>query len=172
MLATSSHADEAEIDYYDVSGNSAKELRDQMRQKGPFGKDGKRYDARTDWHVSWNYRYQPFPEGCRFTELQTTFTVTIILPNWSSVGASAALVRKWERYMSALRLHEDGHQSNGVKAAEEIQALQSLRSSAGCPALMKEFQSKADSIFDKYRAADDAYDASTGHGRSQGATFP
>lgn len=165
---------EAEITYYEVQGNSAKELRNQLNEKGPFGEDGKRADAHADWHVTWNYRYVPTREGCKFTELDTTVTGKIIMPRWSAGGgASSALVSKWQRYIAALRLHENGHYSHGVSAAEEIRALaQALPSTDDCPTLVKKFDNHANTILEKYKRADIEYDADTKHGSTQGAIFP
>ncbi len=50
--------------YYQISGTTAQELRQQMNQKGPGN-----YDGYTQWHVKWNYRYQQrnkyFPRRCQ-----------------------------------------------------------------------------------------------------------
>jgi predicted secreted Zn-dependent protease len=168
------HADEAEIVYYDVVGNSARELRHEMDAKGPLGEDGKRFDGHTDWHVTWSYRYAPAADGCRFTELGVTVTATITLPRWTAADeASNKLVEKWQKYLSALRVHENGHYAHGVSAAEEIRALpQSIRASDNCSTLAMQFDSQAASILEKFKAADAAYDTDTKHGRTQGAAFP
>ena len=166
-------ADDAVIVYYDVVGNSASELRHQMNQKGPLRQGGERFDGHTNWHVAWSYRYAPTADGCKFTEVGIKFTATITLPRWAGAGTSSALAKKWQSYNAALRIHEDGHFSHGVRAAEEIKSLgQSLRMSGGCSALAKLFDDQAASIIEKYRMADAAYDADTKHGRTQGAIFP
>jgi predicted secreted Zn-dependent protease len=166
-------ADDAEIVYYDVVGNSASELRHQMDKNGPLGEGGERFDGHTDWHVAWSYRYAPTADGCKFTEIGIKITATITLPRWAGAGTSSALAKKWQSYNAALRVHEDGHYSHGVRAAEEIKSLgQSLRTSGGCSALAKLFDDQAASILEKYRMADAAYDADTKHGRTQGAIFP
>jgi predicted secreted Zn-dependent protease len=168
------HADDAEFVYYDLSGNSAKELRHQMNSMGPYGDDGKRADGRADWRVSWTTRYARSPVGCKFTEVETTVTGKIILPRWSAgENASSFLVKKWQNYMAALRLHEDGHYGHGIEAAEEIRALrESLGTAADCESLVKQFDAQVESILEKYRRADITYDAATKHGFTQGAVFP
>jgi predicted secreted Zn-dependent protease len=171
---SAAYADDAEIVYYDVVGNSARELRDQMNTKGPLGEGGKRVDGHTDWHVAWSYQYAPAADGCKFTELGITVTATITLPRWAAGdNASNALVKKWQSYIAALRLHEDGHYSHGVRAAEEIKSLgQTLRTSDACSTFAKRFDEQAASILEKYKVADAAYDADTKHGQTQGAIFP
>jgi predicted secreted Zn-dependent protease len=168
------HADDAEIVYYEVVGNSASELRQQLNTKGPIGEGGKRVDGHTDWHVAWTYQYVPAADGCKFTELGITLTATITLPRWAADDeASNALLKKWQSYIAALRVHEDGHYSHGVRAAEEIKSLgQSLHTPEGCSTFAKHFNDQAASILEKYKVADAAYDADTKHGRTQGAVFP
>ena len=168
------YAGGAEIVYYDIVGDSAKELRHQIDTNGPLGEDGMRVDGHTDWHVAWTYQYAPAPGSCKFTELGITLTATIILPRWTAGDeTSSALVKKWQSYIAALRVHEDGHYSHGIRAAEEIKSLgQSLGTSDDCSTMAKRFDDQAASILEKYRVADVAYDADTKHGRTQGATFP
>jgi predicted secreted Zn-dependent protease len=168
------YADDAEIVYYDIVGDSAKELRRQMDANGPLGEDGKRMDGYTAWHVAWTYQYVPTADSCKFTELGITLAATITLPRWTAGNdTSSALVKKWQSYIAALRVHEDGHYSHGRKAAEEIKSLgQSLRTSDDCSTMAKLFDDQAASILERYRVADVAYDADTKHGETQGATFP
>jgi predicted secreted Zn-dependent protease len=168
------HADDAEIVYYDVVGNSAAELRDQMNSKGPIGEGGKRHDGHTDWKVTWSYRYAPAVDGCRFTEFETTVSAIMTLPRWAAGdNASTALLKKWQSYIASLRVHEDGHYSHGVEAADEIKSLGlSFNPPDGCSIFAKAFNDKAAAIIDKYKAADAAYDADTKHGRTQGVIFP
>jgi predicted secreted Zn-dependent protease len=168
------HADDAEIAYYDVVGNSGQELRHQMDTKGPFGEEGKRVDGHTDWKVTWSYQYAPAADGCRITKLGINLSATITLPRWTAGdNASNALLKKWQSYIASLRVHEDGHYSHGVEAADEIKSFgQSFHTSGDCLILAMNFNDKATSIIEKYRAADAAYDADTKHGRTQGAIFP
>ena len=168
------YADGAEIVYYDIVGDSAKELRRQMDANGPLGEDGKRMDGYTHWNVAWTYGYMPAAGGCKFTELEITLTATITLPRWTpGDDTSRALVKKWQSFISALRVHEDGHYSHGRMAAEEIKSLgQSLRTSDDCSTMAKLFDDQVHSILEKYKVADVAYDADTKHGETQGAIFP
>lgn len=167
-------ADEAEVVYYDIVGNNAKELRRELGAKGPIGENGTTVDGHTNWHVRWNFRYAPTAEGCRFTEFVVNVTGEIVLPRWAAgEKASNALAKKWQSYVVALRVHEDGHYTHGVRAADEVKALgQSFRVSGSCSTIGQLFNDRAESILNKFRAADATYDADTDHGRTQGARFP
>jgi len=43
------------INYYDVSGANAREVRESLNRNGPVSKtNGKRFDAYTGWRISWS----------------------------------------------------------------------------------------------------------------------
>ena len=173
LAISSAHAEDPPIVYYDVVGSSATALRQQMTAKGPLD-HGKRFDAHTDWYVKWNYRYRPTASGCEFTSVDVSLSGTILLPKWNHTNdASNALVQKWDKYLAALRLHENGHYAHGAGAAKAIEAFaRSFHGSGDCAAMVSEFNDHARSIVDKYKAQDAVYDRATDHGRTQGAQFP
>jgi predicted secreted Zn-dependent protease len=167
-------ANPAEIVYYDIVGDSAKQLRHELDTKGPIDDGGKRVDGHTKWYVAWNFRYAPSSGGCAFTQFEVTVKGTVTLPRWvGSKRSSNSLSRKWQSYIAALRLHEDGHYAHGVQAAQDITALgQSFRVSDSCSTIAKTFNDRANAILEQYKAADAAYDSDTKHGEKQGAIFP
>ncbi|MEO8810642.1 MAG: DUF922 domain-containing protein [Rhodanobacter sp.] len=167
------YADDARLVYYDVVGNSAATLRQQLKSNGPLD-HGKRFDAHATWHVTWTYTYASTGQGCAFTKLDTSLNGVIELPRWVDPGdAPASLKIKWERFLAALRVHEDGHYAHGVAARNEIETLgRSFQIPGSCSAMAKTFNDEASAIVDKYAAMDRQYDHDTDHGKSQGATFP
>lgn len=170
---TAACAGEARLVYYDVVGKSAAALRHEMSDKGPLD-GGKRFDAYTQWHVKWTFRYAPVGHGCRLTTIDTSLDGTIEFPRWQhGDDASPSLVEKWEKYLTALRTHEDGHYAHGVAAENEIEALgQSFQIAGSCNKIAQAFNDQATAISARYAAMDVTYDRATDHGKSQGATFP
>jgi predicted secreted Zn-dependent protease len=169
------HAADARIVYYDITGNSASVLRDQLDIKGPIGKTGKHVDAFTKWHVAWKHHYRPTSTGCRFTDMQVSVTGTILMPRWVYPSdVSRSLLRRWQDYLAALLLHEQGHYAHGASAAEAITALEdSFHDYSGnCQTMVQSFKDQAHAILARYQAMDAAYDKATDHGRTQGARFP
>jgi predicted secreted Zn-dependent protease len=174
VAMASARASGVEIVYYDITGNSAKEMRRQLNANGPLSERGARVDGHTKWTVSWTFRYAPKAASCEFTAFRSTVEGTITLPRWVANGSiSNALITRWQSYISALRIHENGHYAHGVKAAEEIDSLgQSFRVSGDCSTIAKKFSDQAATIIEKYRAADETYDRRTQLGRTQGVRFP
>lgn len=161
--------------YYPIAGTTATELRSQMNRLGPSDEtEGRRYDARTDWVVQWNYRYRQQSRTCTLQQAQTQVAVTFTLPQWQPPRWTArSLVQDWRRYQASLQLHEDGHKNHGIGAAQDIQqALRQLPPAASCAALETQIQTTARAIIRTYNQKDLEYDRVTRHGSTQGAIFP
>lgn len=167
-------ADEASVVYYDVAGHSPRQLRNELDAKGPLDKAGERFDGFTSWQVKWTYRYVAEGTGCKFTSMDAAVAGTIVLPRWVREDrASGSAVKKWERYLVALRSHEDGHYAHGVAARDEVQKLgESFRVPGACSTIARTFNDEAEAILARYGALDAKYDQDTEHGKTQGAIFP
>ena len=159
------------IQYYDVHGDTLQDAGQWMNQHGPVGKDGRRFHGYTEWAVRWRYQLQPGRSACTVKSVETDLSVTMQLPQWHRPeGVSPTRAREWDRYMAALRAHEDGHADIGVAVADAIKReLPAMRSASGCPDLAKKLDRTAMAIVDEHKARELEYDASTRHGATQGA---
>src|SRR5687768_16599898 len=106
---------------YAIRGATPAELRREMREKGPTGPGGRRFDGRTDWDVNWRYWYRRAGSQCKIDRTETSVRVTFIMPTWENERAATAdALARWRRFVAKLQEHEDGHRRNGVDAAHEI----------------------------------------------------
>ena len=161
------------IETYDVSGDTAQELRRDLNRRGPLS-HGKRYDARTDWHVKWRFDFERGQDGCRVVRPRVDLDVVIILPRWrQAAGAERQLVERWEAYLEALGAHEDGHRDVGQSAADEIrETLEELRAARDCSKAEQRANGLGHEIIERHNRRDERYDEQTRHGATQGARFP
>jgi predicted secreted Zn-dependent protease len=160
--------------YYPINGATAGQLRQQMNQLGPISQtSGQRFDARTDWYVRWNYQYFSQGNRCKLTAIRVRADVSIILPQWKqSANAAKGLVDRWNQYIKALRLHEDGHKDNGIATSREVlQLLKQFPAKSSCSELGAAANKAAQSIISQYSQRDLDYDRKTQHGVTQGAVF-
>ena len=69
---------------YEINGRNQSELRRNLNAKGPISPDsGKRFDARTDWKLGWEYKYEKGPKKIyRLSSHTVTVTATIHFPQW------------------------------------------------------------------------------------------
>jgi len=113
-----------------------------------------------------------------------TVETTITLPNWPGAAAACAKVKaEWERFLAALRKHEEGHDAVAQKALADAKPASPITSDVkqdcdktkAIDAAMKDLAVKYEAELDRIqKAIDDAnakYDADTGHGATQGATL-
>ena len=103
LLMGGVHASESlEIEYYEVHGNSAQEVREWMDRNGPVGKDGRRFHGYTKWNVRWSFRYRPRGASCEATSVATSLDVIMTLPRWSRPdGAPAVTCWTWASNMTS-----------------------------------------------------------------------
>lgn len=161
--------------FYSIGGTTADELRSQLAQQSPVNDaEGRSFDALTSWNVYWNFRYARRGKTCSARSINTKLDVVFTLPRWKAPRyVSSGLWSEWNSYMTALKLHEEGHKKNGVDAADSVlQALHQLPAYPTCHQLEKAAKEAAERVIAAYNRRDVEYDRATGHGRTQGAVFP
>ena len=165
---------EVTVKYYDIRGASTAALRLQMKRLGGIrSKDGNTYYANTSSHVTWRVTYGKRGSRCSISSVQTSVDISYRLPRWSNRRwASAALKRRWEIFVRALKKHEQGHGKIAVDSANEIeQSIAKLRPRRTCDTLGKAADALAHQILGKYGRIAVDYDRRTRHGATQGAKF-
>ena len=161
------------VEYYDVTGATARELRRSLDSNRPGGKTSRFGDGRVNWFVRWDYHYN-CDAVCRVTDATTSVEVTMFLPRWGArESASPDLAVQWDRYLRALRLHEDGHEALARDAAEAIRkGLLSLGGFKNAHDLAAAVDRGAKALLADYQSREVGYDLKTAHGATQGASFP
>ncbi|MEO1199804.1 MAG: DUF922 domain-containing protein [Pseudomonadota bacterium] len=124
--------------HYDIRGDTAADLLDEMSDKGPEG-----YWGFTRWWVSWT-------ANCE-VDIEVTYT----MPKWLDRDrAPTRLRQQWDRMYQALWLHEKQHGQHGINAGNEI-------FDTGC-------SEDPYDIIERWGEADRDYDARTQHGWTEG----
>jgi predicted secreted Zn-dependent protease len=150
----------ATVQPYDVGGSTESEIRAQLSARSPGG-----YDAYTKWYVRWNWPGQG-TANCRLQDAKVSYEITVTFPRWTPPDQAAPeLVTKWNGYLYALVLHENGHVNNVVSHYPAVVA--AIKSSTCLSA-----EAAAQTVLQQMRAYDSHYDDATDHGRTQGARFP
>ncbi|MDT9000780.1 DUF922 domain-containing protein [Paucibacter sp. APW11] len=139
----------------------------------PVREQGRIFHGRTRWHVRSGYRWQKETtdkgEQCRLAEVRVLLQAQIVLPELG--GAPSAEQRAdFDRYLAALRVHEQGHIAIVEAAAARIdEALQSLPPAPRCEELERQARRIRDLVLEQAGREGEDYDRQTGHGCSQGA---
>jgi predicted secreted Zn-dependent protease len=153
---------EQRIEYYDVSGRSARELSLAMARLGPRHGEvqlPRSHIATTSWQVSWEIDYWPGGASCAIKSFSTRVKVHIILPRWTDRVTGHPLTERWDSFVQAVSWHEQGHADHGILAAKAIQQRVAALAPAGsCRELETSITSAARTIIDRYRKEDVDYD--------------
>ena len=158
--------------FYDVAGTDASTIAAALQRQGPRDGSGA-WAGSLSWTFNWTY--QPVREGgsCRATAAAVDLRLTYTLPRLaSSVEPSPVVRERWERFLVALRYHEDGHAALAVEAADELaRDIEAAPPARSCPELQSTVESTAQASLARHQDAQAVYDEQTGHGAAQGARF-
>src|SRR5437867_12413071 len=155
--------------YYDIDGSSAGALRNQISRLGPKDESGTSHDALTVWSLEWTYGTAQRADGCALRDVKVTLDVSVTLPRWKPPAtASPGLLKTWQAYLKAVRLHEAGHRTIAERNAREVMAALMPLRGTNCDKLSGEATRLAEQIAADGRARNRAYDIQTKHGQTQG----
>lgn len=151
---------------HDIAGRSAAELETALSRRRLGAHDGK-----TTSSYRWRYRTTPLGATCVVAYVELEMVVSIDLPGWSPTPeASGGVAEQWDRYFTALRLHEEGHRQLAVSEGHEV--LEAIMAVNGpCAAMDDAVQAAVAAVAARYRERHVQYDAQTQHGVVQGAVF-
>ncbi|HSD82887.1 MAG TPA: DUF922 domain-containing protein [Anaerolineae bacterium] len=151
---------QATVQPYDVGGSTELEMRAQLNAYGPRG-----HDAYTQWSVRWDWPGRG-TATCRLSEAEASYEITVTFPRWiPPADAPPELVAKWNGYLHALALHENGHIGNIVSRFPTV--VTAIKSSTCLTA-----EAAAQAVLHQLRQLDSQYDLDTQHGEAQGVRFP
>ena len=159
---------------YQITGDSADALRQEMSKLGPSDIASEHFDASTKWSIQWQYHYQPVANGCQLDKVMVKVDISYHFPEWSNYSlGNDALKHHWDIYMHHLQIHEQGHAENGIAAATAIEyTLNRLPVMQSCEDLANTADSIAYRVIAEHNTKDIHYENETQHGATQGATFP
>jgi predicted secreted Zn-dependent protease len=162
--------DTLSVEYFDIQGSTARELRMELSRLGPVADNGIRGDAYTRWRIAWQFDLTERGKSCIAGNLAVDLTVTMFLPRWvPPPDASAELIALWDQYSAAVRFHEDGHHRIAVAAGQEVsRRLNAEPRGQGCKALENRLKAVVDEVLVEYKGKQAAYDRETDSGRAQG----
>lgn len=151
--------------YYDVQGADFNALLGALNARG-------RHHGRADWKLGYRYQSRAGAGSCAVSAFSTELELVMTLPRWTPpANAQPGLAARWDRYLAALRGHEEGHLEHGRDAERELKALAAGLSAPDCNALDAALRQRFSKLIADYQARDRDYDARTGHGKTQGAWF-
>lgn len=159
---------------YQVYGKSTSEIWSQINRCSPVRSGASGFAGDTSYQLNYVYRYGVGSDGlCRVASAAVSMHISQVFPAWSpATGTPSSTTSAWNSFIAGLHTHENGHVSIDNSYAKQIyNAMISAQSASDCGTLQSSVNSTVKSLQSQLDAANDSYDASTGHGRTQGATL-
>ena len=159
---------------YAIAGATGQELRWALDRLGPVHDDGNHYDAVTKWNFEYTYGREETPAGCHVATLETSTTITTILPRWTPVPAAPdTLVAQWNEYVTCAALHERGQRRIYLDALTRFRSrIEALGDRPGCAALDDAVGVVEAAELRAVQTGQSGYEARTDHGHAQCGRFP
>jgi len=154
------------IVHYPVDGADAAAVRRSIDANRPTDThDGQRVDALSEWDTRWTWRRGP-GGTCDLRTAAVRYSATVRMPRLAPTARLTPAERAdWDRYIAALARHEAGHVRYGYDHRGDI--LSAIRAATCATA-----DAAARAALARLDAYHIAYDRETGHGATQGASFP
>ncbi|MDQ8024007.1 MAG: DUF922 domain-containing protein [Moraxellaceae bacterium] len=158
-------------DYYTATVTPGGTALAALNAASPVKQDGKVFHGNTKWVIEWRITTAMQPNGrCRITKRTVMVTTTITLPKL--VGGTSKQQQAFERFLPALKTHERGHHAIGKDAGLMLDwRLAALPDMEDCKQLEARANETGRKTIAEYAERDRRYDATTEHGKSQGAVF-
>lgn len=159
------------IQHYPVSGSTTAEISASVFRNTPVVMDGNRFGAVTHNQFQTGYSAVPTASGgCEVKNARIVLNSTIVLPNLIRNGQTPAVLAEWERYIGALRAHEQMHANNGKYTAQTlISRLYDFKADMPCPVMKAKLDLAVDRLINNMGEWDQQLDSKTQHGKTQGA---
>lgn len=151
--------------YFEVSGGTPAELQRALRRAHSG------FNAETKWHARTDYSWKPTGKQCKLTNVTISLRFDLLLPRLKAgTKLSPDVQKRWNRFVAAIVVHENGHVKLYKSAAGELDRKLSSFSSA-CSSIDREAGKINQAGYDRMQKVNDDYDARTGGGAKQGATL-
>ncbi|RJQ52857.1 MAG: DUF922 domain-containing protein, partial [Actinobacteria bacterium] len=183
---------------YEVTGTTTEEIQESIEREAPKAGVTGGYSGMVEsqWRAPYGITGSAEPAGdgtwkataaptvCTFSASVST---TMVLPAYTPPpGADQAVVDEWNRYLEALREHEEGHEAKYDAFEERLNALKGqveglsgtgtgATAQEAAAAANKDLTDKVNSLIEEAKKKADElneeYDAATDHGGKQGAVL-
>jgi predicted secreted Zn-dependent protease len=157
---------------YTIYGNDVSQINNQMFSCSPVAIGNSHFAASTDYVISWNFGIRSDgTDSCTLTDVRVGLSIGQTFPAWQATARNPAVTAQWQRFISNLTTHENGHAQLDSQYAQTLLATLQAFPAAHCGDISALANARAQSIVADLNRANDAYDAVTNHGSTQGAVL-
>lgn len=158
---------------YTVYGNNVAETNSQIASCTPINESEGRFAASTDYSINWVVSYRTRADGlCYINQASVGLNTAQAFPAWqATAGSSAAMASIWQKFITNLTTHENGHLQLDQSGAAQIYNDLINLPAADCGSIAAAAKARSNADMAALNQANADYDAATGHGTTQGAVL-
>ena len=165
------HSTDVIYRYYEIEGETADDLLSEMVRKGPQ-RSNRKYFALTEALPQLSFKTLQSNDGCRLINIEVHTAIVVTLPTRINVSDNSEMQAKWKVFEIALQNHEGWHVASAKAAGRQIFESLSAIVEPDCLLAKNRARVLSEEIQKDFASKNEAYDRTTGHGRSQGASWP
>lgn len=145
---------------YNISGRTGAALLREMDKRGPKHGFLTRAIAQTGYSVAWTIEWGESAKSCHVNKIDGALAITYTFPRVSGV-MSADLKRRWGRFTTGVRKHEETHGALArqmANAAEKSIARLTVPNDPGCRKARAEAKRRMAAVYADYEARQIKFD--------------
>ena len=160
VAAAESDGITVKVQYYEISGETPRDMFLSMVKRGP--KDGfrSRAIAQTQYHTDWNTALSYAKGACRVVRAEPRASIDYIYPK-PPENMSKSIEKRWNRFMKGIMRHEQQHGRYVRKMLDEAQKSivgLKIEGDEDCSRTRAEMKRRVSRIHDLYEARQRAFD--------------
>ena len=157
--------------YYRVYGNTAAQIKTQLRECPAVSVDGASFAAATNGIITWQYDSTSQGNGlCVLSNVKVGLHTRMILPEWQATAKAAnGLAAQWQGVINATVVHETEHVSIYQQHARQLLSNLEAMPATECASIDANVKAKTTAAIAALDAAQAGLDVHTNHGVAQGA---
>mgnify|MGYP000509770556 CR=1 FL=1 len=151
--------------HYDIFPKTVLDINAQIQKHSPFPPDQKQYQGKTEWQLTWHFKWQKIKGICFISEFDNQLNVKITMPSIPATHeAPSWVISRFERKYQNLLIHEHEHLKNSKNAANEVaKTLENFYSFPDCAQLESSANQAIEAIIEQHKQYDKQFDQSTAY---------
>jgi predicted secreted Zn-dependent protease len=161
-----SQSERLDIHHYEVTGLSPEHLIESFRNR-----PDPTVMATTRGGVDIRYDFAFGNDECRLMQIDLTLDIDITYPRWrEAMQAPASMQAEWQRFITALEIHEQGHVDRFRRAVAALSdQLATIRPAASCHTVRAAVEAERERFHQEISSIQADYERQTDYGATQGA---
>ena len=152
---------ETDITWFRIRGLTIRELNASKQANGPYNDIAETTVwGQTGWRLDWKFSHDRTHGDCRIGAFKVIVESRMWLPRWDDYNLAGPDVReRWDTFFKGLRVHEEGHKANGIKAGNDLaRRIRGMKPYPDCQSLNDEIVQLRRRIVSEYSLVDRAFD--------------